>query len=144
MKGADTYILFEKATDPMSAQERLRRLITQLADPSRNSQALLVLLAEGEETVPVLAEFLRSSKPSSLPEPRFLAVEGLGILKGPEALEALITVATEKLGEISDPVVRLAEETVVSRAALALADFPDESLARETLLELLKEKNWPE
>jgi hypothetical protein len=66
-----------------------------------------------------------------------LAVEGLSILKGPEALSALISVASQQLADIPDPVVRLAEETVASRAALALADFPKRR-AREALLKLLE------
>ncbi len=124
----------------MSGGEGIKALIEQLRDPTRSHQALLALLMKGEDAVPALAAFLRSSKPSSLPEPRLLAVEGLSILKGSETLEALIAVATERLGEIADPVIRLAEEGVVSRAALALGDFPDEPRARETLLELLQEK----
>ena len=124
----------------MSREEGTERLIKELGDPRRSNQALLALLARGDDAVPALAEFLRTSKPSSLSEPRLLAVEGLSILKGHEALEALIEVATETLGEIADPVVRLAEETVVSRAALALAEFPDEPHARDILFFLPGEK----
>jgi HEAT repeat protein len=92
---------------------------------------------KGEDGVRALAEFLRTSKPSCLPEARLLAVEGLTILKGPEALSALIDVASQRLSDIPDPVVRLAEKTVASRAALALADFP-KPRAREALLKLLE------
>jgi HEAT repeat protein len=119
--------------------EGAERLIEQLDDPSRCNRALLALLVKGEDGVRALARFLLSSKPSSLPEARLLAVEGLSILKGPEALSALVSVACERLDEISDPVVRLAEETVASRAALALADFP-KPRAREALLKLLEGK----
>jgi len=121
----------------MATQEATRSLIEQLGDPSRSNQALLALLMKGEEGVRVLAEFLRTSKPSSLPEARLLAVEGISILKGPEALSALIDLASQRLADIPDPVVRLAEETVASRAALALADFP-KPRAREALLKLLE------
>ena len=123
----------------MATQEASRALIEQLGDPSRCNQALLGLLVKGEDGVRALAKFLLSSKPSSLPEARLLAVEGLSILKGPEALSALVSVASERLDEISDPVVRLAEETVASRAARALADF-HQPRAREALLQLLKGK----
>jgi HEAT repeat protein len=123
----------------MLDEKQINSLIGRLHDPSRSNQAILALLTKGEEAVRALAEFLRSSKPSSLPEARLLAVEGLSILKGPDALNALISVATESLDQISDPVVRLAEETVVSRAARGLADFHD-PLAREALLQLLKGK----
>jgi hypothetical protein len=92
---------------------------------------------KGEEGVRALAEFLRTSKPSCLPEARLLAVEGLTILKGPESLSTLIDVASQRLDDIPDPVVRLAEETVASRAARALADFP-KPRAREALLKLLE------
>ncbi len=68
-----------------------------------------------------------------------MAVEGLSILKGPAALAALILVATQDLADINDPTVRFAEETVASRAARALADFP-EAYAYDALLELLDEK----
>jgi len=121
----------------MATQEATRSLIEQLGDPSRCNQALLALLVKGEDCVRALAEFLLSSKPSSLPEARLLAVEGLTILKGPEALGALISIASQRLDDIPDPVVRLAEETVASRAALALADFP-KPRAREALLKLLE------
>ena len=121
----------------MRSQDAIRALVEQLGDPSRSSQALLRLLVKGEEGVRALAEFLRSSKPSSVPEARLLAVEGLSILKGPEGLSALISVASERRDDIPDPVVRLAEETVASRAALALADF-SKPRAREALLKLLE------
>jgi HEAT repeat protein len=124
----------------MSAQIAISRLIKELGDPRLGNQALLALLTKGDEAVPALAEFLRSSNPSSLPETRLLAVEGLSILRGPEALDALIDVATKNLGGIADPVVRFAEEKVASRAARALADFPDQPCARETLFSLLGQK----
>jgi HEAT repeat protein len=123
----------------MSGRTGIDALIEQLGDPSRSNQALLALLMKGEEGVRALASFLRSSKPSSLAEARLLAVEGLSILKGPEALGALIEVASEPLDSIPDPVIRLAEETVASRAALALADFP-KPRAREALLKLVEGK----
>ena len=68
-----------------------------------------------------------------------MAVEGLSIVKEPEALSALIDVAGEPLEEISDPVIRLAEQTVASRAARILGDFPNPR-AREALLKLVKGK----
>jgi HEAT repeat protein len=123
----------------MPNQEAIRALVEQLGDPSRSNQALLALLMKGGEGMGALAEFLLSSKPSCLPEARLLAVEGLSILKGPDVLSVLVGVASERLEEISDPVVRLAEETVASRAALALADFHTPR-AREALLKLLEGK----
>jgi HEAT repeat protein len=123
----------------MAFERETEALVSQLQDPARSNQALLALLVKGEHAVRALAEFLLSSKPSSLPEARLLAVEGLSIAKGPEALGALIRVAGQQLNDIPDPVVRLAEETVASRAALALADFP-KPRAREALLKLLEGK----
>ncbi len=122
----------------MSSGEGTKTLIEQLRDPTQSHRAVLALAMKGPDAVPALAEFLRPSKPSSLSEPRLMAVECLSILKGPEALEALITVCKERLNEIADSIVRLAEEAVVSRAASALADYPGDCSARETLLELLK------
>ncbi len=124
----------------MGVPDKTRAIATRLDDPSRCGEALIALLALGKDSVPALVEFLRSTRPSSLPEGRLLAVEGLSILKGPAALAALMVVATQRLANIRDPAVRLAEETVASRAAAALADFPDDPHARETLLELLDEK----
>ncbi len=115
-------------------------LLQQLTDPSRSSQALLALMLRANEGAHALADYLRTSKPSSLPEARLLAVEGLSTLKGPEAFSALVYVAGERLDEIADPVIRLAEETVASRAAEALGDFPG-PLARDVLLELAKGKH---
>jgi HEAT repeat protein len=123
----------------MEVQDKCRTIAAQLDDPSRSSQALMMLLAVGRDSVPALVEFLRSTRPSSMPEGRLMAVEGLSILKGPAALAALILVATQDLAHIDDPVVRFAEETVASRAALALADF-SEPHAYDALLELLHEK----
>ena len=123
----------------MLIQDRIETLVEQLHDPSRSSAALMALLAMGKDSVPALVDFLRLTKPSSLPEPRLLAVEALSILKGPVALAALILVATRNLADIRDPAVRLGEETVASRAALALADF-SEPYAHQALLELLDEK----
>lgn len=123
----------------MPNQEASGGLIEQLGDPSRSNQALLALLLKGNEGARALAGFLLSSRPTCVPEARLLAVEGLNILKSPEALSALLSVASRQLGEISDPVVRLAEETVASRAALALADFHSPR-AREALLKLLEGK----
>ncbi len=123
----------------MEVQDKYNAIAAQLDDPSRSSQALMTLLAMGRDSVPALAEFLSSTRPSSLPEGRLMAVEGLSILKGPAALAALILVATQDLADINDPTVRFAEETVASRAARALADF-SEAYAYDALLELLDEK----
>jgi HEAT repeat protein len=121
------------------ASQRTEALIEQLNDPARCDQALLAIIAKGRSAVPALAAFLRASKPSSLAQTRLLAVEGLSILKGASALDALIEVAEEHLTEISDPAVRLAEESVASRAASALAEFPD-ARPRAALLQLLDAK----
>jgi HEAT repeat protein len=123
----------------MSSDSEISALTEQLLDPCRSNVALLELLARGKKSVPALVEFLRTSKPSTVSEGRSLAVEGLRILKGREALEALIKVAARQLEMIPDPVVRLAEEMVSSAAARALADFPD-LRARQTLLQMLDAK----
>lgn len=124
----------------MSGRQEVERLVEQLGDPTRSNQVLLALLVKGQSVVPALAEFLKSSKPSSLPEARLLAVEGLSILKGQEAVDTLIAVASQRLADIPDTVIRLGEETVASRAACALAEFSDEPRVVDTLLELLKGK----
>jgi HEAT repeat protein len=123
----------------MSLEDEPSVLVEQLLDPSRSNAALLKLLGWGKQSVPALVEFLRTSKPSTVSEGRRLAVEGLSIMKGPEALDALIEVATRQLAPTLDPVVRLAEESVSSAAARALGDLEDPR-ARETLLRLLAGK----
>jgi PBS lyase HEAT-like repeat len=133
------HVLLATVVVVLLAGDALLFLIGWEVMSSRSGEALMALLALGRDSVPALVGFLRSTKPSSLPEGRLLAVEGLSILKGPAALAALIVVATQSLANIRDPAVRLGEETVASRAASALADFPDPH-AREALLELLNEK----
>jgi HEAT repeat protein len=123
----------------MARQAETEALVEQLRNPVRGSQALITLMFRGQDSVAPLVAFLRSTKPSSLPEPRLLAVEGLSVLKGEEALDALIGVASQRLAEIGDPAVRLGEEMVASRAAAALADFSDPR-AHEALLRLLDGK----
>jgi HEAT repeat protein len=123
----------------LSFENESRALTEQLLDPSRSNAALLELLGRGRQSVSALVEFLRTSKSSTVSEGRLLAVEGLRILKGQEALDALIKVAARDLAEIPDPVVRLAEETVSSAAARALGDFQD-LRARQTLRQLLGAK----
>src|SRR5579885_461964 len=140
MKRAVNLASRQEVITVVSVRQGIETLIKELQDPSRSNLALLALLAKGDAAVPALAEFLSSSKPSSLPEARLLAVEGLSILKGPKALETLIAVASERLADIPDPVIRLAEETVASRAASGLVEFADDPHAVQTLLELLKGK----
>jgi HEAT repeat protein len=123
----------------MSSEEKMRELVSQLEDPSHANAALDALLALGRVSVPSLAAFLRASRPSSLPEARLLAVEGLAILRGKEALDALIAVAGRDWATIRDPAIRLGEEVVVSSVARALADFP-EPRAHQTLLQMVKGK----
>jgi hypothetical protein len=103
----------------------------------------MALLVKGQSVVPALVEFLKSSKPTSLPEARLLAVEGLSILKGQEAVDTLIAVASQRLADIPDPVIRLGEETVASRAARALAEFSHDARGVDTLLQLLNGKPLP-
>ncbi len=59
---------------------------------------------------------------------------------GKGVLKAVNEVATEALSKTSDLMVHLAEEAVVSRAALASAEFPDDLYERETLFFLPGEK----
>jgi len=123
----------------MATKRGIQELTRQLLDPSRSNAALLGLLEIGREAVPALAEFLRTAKPSTVAEPRLLAVEALSLLRTGEGLEALCAVATENLAAIPDPAVRLAEESVVSRAARALAEFAEPQV-RTTLLQLVRGK----
>jgi HEAT repeat protein len=91
-------------------------LAAGLDDLSRNREALVLLILQGERAVPVLAEVLMGP-PSSIPGARCLAAEGLGAIGGEAAISALIRALTLHDMRRLDPVLRLAEEAVRNRAA---------------------------
>jgi len=102
----------------------LEDLATRLDDLSRNREALALLILQGHRAVPILAEVFLGL-PSSIPEPRCLAAEGLGAIGGKEAVSALIHVLTCNDIRQLDPVLRLAEEAIRNRAAEQLGKLGD-------------------
>jgi HEAT repeat protein len=102
----------------------LEDLAAGLDDLSRNREALALLILQGQRAVPVLAEVLLGP-PSSIPEPRCLAAEGLGAIGGEAAVSALIHVLTCNDIRQLDPILRLAEEAVRNRAAVQLGKLGD-------------------
>ncbi len=72
---------------------RIEDLAVQLDDLSRNQEALALLILQGEKAVPSLTRVLLGP-PSSIPDARCLAAEGLGTIGGEAAVSALIQVLT--------------------------------------------------
>jgi HEAT repeat protein len=116
----------------------LRDLAAGLDDLSRNREALTLLVLQGERAVPFLAEVLLGP-PSSIPEPRCLAAEGLGAIGGEAAVGALIRVLTLHDVRKLDPVLRLAEKAVRNRAAEQLGKIGDQRAVEPLLYALAHE-----
>lgn len=110
----------------------------KLDDLSRNREALALLILQGQRAVPVLADVLLGP-PSSIPEPRRLAAEGLGAIGGEAAVGALIQVLTLHDIRRLDPVLRLAEEAVRNRAAEELGKIGDRRAVEPLLYALAHE-----
>ena len=91
-------------------------LAAGLDDLSRNREMLALLVLQGEQAAPILTEVLLGP-PSSIPDARCLAAEGLGAIRGEAAVSALIQVLTLHDARSLDPILRLAEEAVRNRAA---------------------------
>lgn len=113
-------------------------LAAGLDDLSRNREALSLLILQGERAVPVLAEVLLGS-PSSIPDARCLAAEGLGAIGGEAAVSALIRVLTLRDIRSLDPILRLAEEAVRNRAAEQLGKIGDRRAVKPLLFSLAHE-----
>jgi HEAT repeat protein len=116
----------------------LEDLAAGLDDLSRNREALVLLILQGERAVPVLAEVLLGP-PSSIPEPRCLAAEGLGAIGGGEAVSVLIRALTLHDIRRLDPVLRLADEAVRNRAAEQLRKIGDPRAVEPLLYALAHE-----
>jgi len=116
----------------------LEDLAAGLDDLSRNREALVLLILQGERAVPVLAEVLLGP-PSSIPEPRCLAAEGLGAIGGGEAVSVLIRALILHDIRRLDPVLRLTEEAVRNRAAEQLGKIGDPRAVEPLLYALAHE-----
>ncbi len=116
----------------------LEDLAAGLDDLSRNREALVLLILQGERAIPVLAEVLLGP-PSSIPEPRCLAAEGLGAIGGGEAVSMLIRALTLHDIRRLDPVLRLAEDAVRNRAAEQLGKIGDPRAVEPLLYALAHE-----
>jgi HEAT repeat protein len=116
----------------------LESLAARLDDLSRNREALSLLILQGERAVPFLAEVLLGP-PSSIPDARCLAAEGLGAIGGEAAVSALIRVLTLHDVRRLDPILRLAEEAVRNRAAEKLGKTGDRRVVEPLLYVLARE-----
>ncbi len=114
-------------------------LAARLDDLSRNREALTLLVLQGERAVPFLAEVLLGP-PSSIPESRCLAAEGLGAIGGEAAVSALIRVLTLHDIRSLDPILRLAEGAVRNRAAEQLGKIGDQRAVEPLLYVLAREE----
>ena len=113
-------------------------LAAGLDDLSRNREALALLILQGERALPVLSEVILGP-PSSIPDARCLAAEGLGTIGGQEAVSALIRVLTLRDVRRLDPVLRLAEEAIRNRAAEHLGRIGDRRAVEPLLYALAHE-----
>ena len=113
-------------------------LAAGLDDLARNREALALLILHGEQAVPVLAEVLLGP-PSSIPEARCLAAEGLGAVGGEAAVSALIRVLSLHDIRRLDPVLRLAEAAVRNRAAAQLGKLEDRRAVEPLLYALARD-----
>jgi len=100
----------------------LEDLAAGLDDLSRNREALALLILQGQQAAPLLAEVLLGP-PSSIPDARCLAAEALGAIGGEAAISALIRVLSLHDLRSLDAILRLAEEAVRNRAAEDLGNL---------------------
>jgi HEAT repeat protein len=115
---------------------QIHALVEKLNDLSENQRVILEILSHGADAIGPLAGFLLSG-PQLHPEPRCLAAEALGLIGGPDAVEALCDVLFVNDVREADPSVRLSEEVVRNRAAEELGRLGDPS-ATEPLLAALQ------
>jgi HEAT repeat protein len=115
----------------------IRELVRKLSDLSENQKAVLQILPYGLEAVEPLAELLLSG-PALHAEPRCLAAEALGLIGGPDAIDALCDVLFVNDVHGADASLKLSEEVVRNRAAEELGRLADPD-AIEPLLAALVE-----
>jgi HEAT repeat protein len=96
-----------------------KALVHQLNDLSQNDQVLLEVVRAGRDATPYLVDFLFSA-PSLHPQPRCLAAEALGMMGGPQAVEALIAVLSKNSQKMMSPQLWLSEKAIRNRACLEL------------------------
>lgn len=109
--------------------DQLRQLVHGLNSLMEGESAASMLVACGPRAIPYVAEFLLRGRPASVSEPRRRAVKVLADLGA--VSELLTYVELDK--KITDPVVKLAEESVESLAAELLARWPTEDVFRALL-----------
>lgn len=109
---------------------RVARLLDDISDPARATEAVAAL---GAEAVEPLWRYLQGP-PQSVPQARRLAVRLLGLIGGDDAHQALRRVLFHHVASALDPVLALSEHVVKNEAVkqLALAgrcDFAEDILA---------------
>lgn len=121
----------------MLKQTKIWELVEKLNSFSDNQRAILEIISYGHNAVEPLRELLLSAAALHA-EPRCLAAEALGIIGGPEAVQALCDALFINDVRDADPVLRFSEEIVRNRCAEELGRLGDTG-AIEPLLEALKE-----
>lgn len=108
---------------------RVRQLVEGLNSLMEGESAAAMLVACGARAIPFVSDFLIHGRPASVSEPRRRAVRVLADL---EAVNELVRyLELEK--NITDPVLKLSEESVESLAAELLARWPTEEVFRALL-----------
>jgi HEAT repeat protein len=102
----------------------IRDLVQGLDNLCENLRIQRELLLIGQPAVPVLAGFLQGP-PRQFPEGRVLAAEALAHIGGERPFQALLIALTSRRLEKLNPVLRLAEETVLNAVARELGRLTD-------------------
>jgi hypothetical protein len=116
----------------------VEELIEKLESIHESDRGAAELIAMGYRAVPALRDFLLNGRPSTVFQPRMVAVEVLGKIGGKEVLLEYLKAPSHT----SDPATRFAEEAVRSTAARELARWPGEDVA-VTLIDVMREKPLP-
>jgi len=116
----------------------IEALIEKLQSIHESDRGAIELIAMGDRAVPALRQFLLSGKPSTVFQPRLVAVEALGRIGAKDVLLEFLKTP----GQTADPAVRFAEEGVRSTAARELTRWPGEDVAA-ALIDIMREKPLP-
>jgi hypothetical protein len=116
----------------------IEALIEKLESIHDTDRGAVELIAMGHRAVPALRDFLLNGRPSTVFQPRMVAVEVLGKIGAKEVLLEYLKARSHT----SDPAARFAEEAVLSTAARELTRWPGEDVA-VALIDLMREKPLP-
>jgi hypothetical protein len=113
-------------------------LIDKLQSIHESDRGAIELIAMGDQAVAALRQFLLGGKPSTVFQPRQIAVEALARIGAKEVLLEFLKAPEQA----ADPAVRFAEDAVRSTAARELLRWPGEEVAT-VLIDIMREKPLP-